>query len=194
MRARHVVVSLSAVLLLAACAGNRAANPSLEIIDGPVSSVATPEPAAPEPACVADAECGAGQRCTEGACVAAPTCELLRVAFGFDSAQLDAGAMEALRASAECLAQRRASKLVVEGHADERGTAVYNIALGASRADTVKRYLSGLGVTARIEAVSFGEELPIAPGADERAWAQNRRAELRVDGDTRSDGAVVATH
>ena len=81
--------------------------------------------------------------------------------------------------------------MIVEGHTDERGTTAYNLALGGRRADAVRTYLRDLGVTAGLETISFGKELPLASGAGEEAWSQNRRAELKLPGDRRSDGVQV---
>ena len=65
----------------------------------------------------------------------------------------------------------------VEGHADERGTRDYNLALGERRANSAKNYLISVGIdAARIQTVSYGKERPAAMGSDESAWAQNRRA------------------
>jgi peptidoglycan-associated lipoprotein len=122
-----------------------------------------------------------------------PACTLSRVHFGFDSAQLDAAARAELKVAAGCLQQRRPASVVVEGHTDERGTTAYNLALGSRRANTVRGYLKDLGVGAELTTVSFGKELPLVKGAGEEAWSQNRRAELRLPGDQRSDGLKVAT-
>ena len=68
-------------------------------------------------------------------------------------------------------------RATVEGHADERGTRDYNLALGERRANAAKNYLVSLGVAAdRISTVSYGKERPVALGSDEASWAQNRRA------------------
>ena len=68
----------------------------------------------------------------------------------------------------------------VEGHADERGTTDYNLALGQRRADTVKRHLVAKGVSpSRLATRSMGEERPVSRGHDEGAWSKNRRVELR---------------
>jgi peptidoglycan-associated lipoprotein len=81
---------------------------------------------------------------------------------------------------ARVLAGNRSQKLVVEGHTDERGGREYNLALGQKRAAAVAQSLLLLGATeAQIEAVSYGKERPAASGADEAAWARNRRAEMR---------------
>ena len=68
-------------------------------------------------------------------------------------------------------------KVTIEGHADERGTREYNLALGERRANSVKNFLAGQGVAAdRISVISYGKERPAVEGSDESAWAQNRRA------------------
>jgi peptidoglycan-associated lipoprotein len=181
------------VALVAGCAaGPRPVKTSSEVTPAKSAEPAPAPVAAAAPgACTSDAACAPGEICASGRCEAAPRCGLVRVAFAFDSAQLDEPAMARLRDDARCLAQRRATALLVEGHADERGTTQYNVALGARRAEGVKRYLAELGVGARIETVSFGEQLPAAQGSGEAAWAQNRRAELRLPGDARSDGTLV---
>jgi peptidoglycan-associated lipoprotein len=179
-------------LSLAACASKpKSLNTSTDVVDGAIATAPAPVAAAPEPGCLADADCASGERCDAGRC-AEVGCSLVRVSFAFDSSQLDAQAMSALRENASCLAERRAASLLIEGHCDERGTSQYNVALGARRAEAVKRYLSDLGVTASLDAVSFGKEIPLVSGADESAWSQNRRAELRLPGDRRSDGQLVA--
>ena len=72
------------------------------------------------------------------------------------------------------------ARVVLEGHADERGTREYNMALGERRAKAVQRYLVLQGVSpAQLELVSYGEERPVAMGSSEESWAQNRRVELR---------------
>ena len=68
-------------------------------------------------------------------------------------------------------------RITIEGHADERGTREYNLALGDRRANAAKNYLAARGVNAaRINTISYGKERPIALGSDETSWAQNRRA------------------
>ena len=183
----------------AACAANpKSLNPSTDLTDGSAAPSAVAESTAlPAPGtCLVDADCAGGERCDAGRCAAAPaassSCTLVRVAFAFDSAQLDAEAMRLLRDDAKCLSQLGTASLLIEGHCDERGTAQYNIALGARRADAVRRYLADLGVKAKFDTVSFGKELPLVKGEGDAAWAQNRRAELRRPGETRSDGTQVA--
>lgn len=104
-----------------------------------------------------------------------------RVQFEFDSATLTADAKRALEANAAILQKHPDLQVEVQGHADERGTTEYNLALGERRASAVVSYLSVMGVSnARLTVVSWGEERPLAGGSGETVWAQNRRAEFRV--------------
>ena len=195
----RLLLAATVAVLVAACAANpKTAKSGDEVIDGAkaTAAAATPTDAKAGPGtCRQDADCGDGQRCDVGRCAtAAERCGLgiVRVRFAFDSATLDESAMNGLRDDAQCLERSRPSTLLIEGHCDERGTSAYNIALGARRADAVRKYLADLGVKTRFDTVSFGKELPIAQGSTEAAWAQNRRAELRLPGEKRSDGQFVA--
>jgi len=87
-------------------------------------------------------------------------------------------------AHARYLQQNRSTKMSVQGHADERGSREYNLALGQRRADAVKQMMEVLGAKSyQVETVSFGEEKPVAPGHDEDSWSKNRRAELAYPND-----------
>lgn len=100
-----------------------------------------------------------------------------RVFFAFDSAVLDRAAQETLDRQALWLQQHPGLTVTVEGHADERGTREYNLALGERRASAVKNYLVAKGIDPqRILTISYGEERPVDPGHNEAAWALNRRA------------------
>ncbi|MDP8912675.1 MAG: peptidoglycan-associated lipoprotein Pal [Pseudomonadota bacterium] len=99
------------------------------------------------------------------------------VYFNTDSSSLDAASRSTLEAQAAWLLQHPAVTVTVEGHCDERGTREYNLALGERRANAAKNYLAARGVPAsRMRTLSWGKERPLAPGSDERSWAQNRRA------------------
>ena len=100
-----------------------------------------------------------------------------RVFFGFDKSNLSAEAVKVLKVQAEYLNANPEKQIVIEGHADDRGTREYNLALGERRAVAVKNYLISRGVEAdRIRVISYGKERPAVVGANEAAWAQNRRA------------------
>lgn len=105
-----------------------------------------------------------------------------RVFFGYDSYALTAGGRETLSAQARWMQQYPALSITVEGHADERGTREYNLALADRRANAVKDYLTALGVShSRISLISYGKERPAVAGANEAAWAQNRRGVTIVE-------------
>ena len=100
-----------------------------------------------------------------------------RVFFGTDRSNIQADQRPVLERQARWLAQYAQNQVTVEGHADERGTRDYNLALGERRANSAKNFLVSIGVDAsRIQTVSYGKERPSALGSDEQAWAQNRRA------------------
>jgi peptidoglycan-associated lipoprotein len=95
--------------------------------------------------------------------------------FDFDRYDLRADARETLKADAEWLKQNPAGSVQIEGHCDERGTAEYNLALGAKRAQTAKDYLTTLGIAAqRLSTISYGQELPVCTEHNEDCWQKNR--------------------
>ena len=100
-----------------------------------------------------------------------------RVLFIVDSSQITPTAAGILDRQATWLAQYPRYQITIEGHADERGTREYNIALSARRAAAVKAYLESRGVPAgRLKTIAFGKERPVALCDAESCWAQNRRA------------------
>ena len=100
-----------------------------------------------------------------------------RVFFESDSSELTPQGRETLDKQAQWLNQYNRYAFTVEGHADERGTREYNIALGARRAQTVQAYLVSRGVMAqRMHTISYGKERPVAVCNDISCWSQNRRA------------------
>ena len=99
------------------------------------------------------------------------------VNFDFDSAELTVSARSTLNRQAAFLSVNPDLMIVIEGHADERGTREYNLALGERRATAVRDYLVAKGInSARVRTVSYGKERPAVSGSDEAAWAKNRRA------------------
>jgi len=100
-----------------------------------------------------------------------------RVFFESDSSELTPQARDTLDKQAQWLNQYNRYAFTIEGHADERGTREYNIALGARRAQTVQAYLVSRGVPAqRMHTISYGKERPVAVCNDISCWSQNRRA------------------
>ncbi|BBN81984.1 peptidoglycan-associated lipoprotein [Pseudoalteromonas sp. A25] len=101
------------------------------------------------------------------------------VYFDFDKSTIQSQYSELLQAHADFLVKNPSVKVLIEGHADERGTPEYNIALGESRGKSVSKYLQSLGVSqSQISVVSYGEEKPMVKSRTEEAFAKNRRAVL----------------
>jgi peptidoglycan-associated lipoprotein len=97
--------------------------------------------------------------------------------FDLDRFNISSASAATLQAQAQYFAQYPQLTFTIEGHADERGTREYNLALGERRANAAKTYLTSIGIDAnRIAVVSYGKERPVALGSDEQSWAQNRRA------------------
>ena len=108
-----------------------------------------------------------------------------RVLFAVDQSTLSAEAIGTLNAQVGWLMQNPSAPILIEGHADERGTGEYNMALGSSRASAVRNYMVSQGIPdSRISIITFGRERPIATCADESCFSQNRRAVTVVTGGT----------
>jgi len=100
-----------------------------------------------------------------------------RVFFDFDSSTLRDDGRQTLNRQAEWLKKYTNYPITIAGHCDERGTREYNLALGERRANAARQYLVAQGIpAARVKTVSYGKENPDPSGADEQAWALNRRA------------------
>ncbi|MGH7770868.1 MAG: peptidoglycan-associated lipoprotein Pal [Candidatus Binatia bacterium] len=101
--------------------------------------------------------------------------------YDFDRYDLRGDARETLKGNAAWLKANPSARVEIEGHADERGTNEYNLALGAKRAQAAKDYLVTLGVaTGRLSTISYGEELPVCKEKTEECWQKNRRARFVV--------------
>ncbi|MCK6425219.1 MAG: peptidoglycan-associated lipoprotein Pal [Burkholderiaceae bacterium] len=111
---------------------------------------------------------------------ASPLARERSIYFDFDQFVIRSQDRPVVESHGKYLAAGRTLKVAVEGHADERGSREYNLALGQKRAQAVVQALKLLGANdEQLEAVSYGEERPKASGSDESAWAQNRRADIR---------------
>jgi len=169
------LTALTAVLLLAACARE-------EMMPAPMMAAAPapPPPPAPMPPRPAPAPPPMAAPAPPGV-VAGSIQDFQqnvgdRVLFGYDRSDIEDTSRSTLQKQAAWLQRFPAVVLTIEGHADERGTREYNLALGARRAQAVRDYLVSLGVSgARVETISYGKERPICVQSDEGCWAQNRR-------------------
>ena len=185
------VALLATSALLAACgttrlpddqstaAGLAAATPVSTANATPARSAGAQAAGAPQSG-VATVNLGAGAATSAGAAALLALPSQRIVYFDFDSFAIKDDFKPLLDGYARVLATNSGKKLMIEGHTDERGGREYNLALGQKRAAAVASSLKLLGVNeAQMEPVSFGEERPSAQGADEAAWAKNRRAELK---------------
>jgi peptidoglycan-associated lipoprotein len=177
MRASSLM--LLASFVLAACGGG---TPPEEPAPEPA-----PAPAPPPPAPVDDSaererlekERLAREAAERARALAAEVGTMIN--FEFDRADIRPADQGTLDRKAAILAANSAVRLRISGHADDRGSDEYNLALGNRRAAAAKRYLENKGIDAsRMEVVSYGEERPLNPGSDEAAYAQNRRDEFEV--------------
>ncbi|QMW24499.1 peptidoglycan-associated lipoprotein Pal [Sandaracinobacteroides saxicola] len=165
------LITLTSLLALAACGRKAADLPP----PPPQAAPATPPAAEPGPAPATPAVGTTAVPGSSADFVAQSGSD--RVLFATDSYELDEDARQTLGKQATWLTQYSGVKVSIEGHADERGTREYNLALGERRANAAKNFLAANGVDAsRMSVISYGKERPVAEGSDEAAWAQNRRA------------------
>jgi peptidoglycan-associated lipoprotein len=130
----------------------------------------------------AGADADAQRRAEEAAARARAILEEI-VHFDYDESSIRADAQEALARKVPILRANPNVQIRIAGHADERGSVEYNLALGMRRANAVRDYLAGFGIdVSRFETVSMGEDMPLDPRSNEQAWARNRRAEFTVTG------------
>jgi peptidoglycan-associated lipoprotein len=173
MSIRHARIAATVLLLLsvlAGCAKKQTAvippptPPAPDTSSAPAPAPA-PTPAPPEPTMTTQLG----------------NADLQPAFFDLDSYTLRDDARATLDKDAKLLRDHPKVTVTIEGHCDERGTSEYNQALGERRAQAARDYLVAAGInTGRIEIISYGKERPFAPGHDESAWQQNRRAHLVV--------------
>src|SRR5579871_2422985 len=168
--------SLALALGLAACGGNKmmpmTPAPAVAPAPAPAAPPPPPQPAPPPPRPPAPVQ----QSIVPGSVQDFQVNVGDRIFFEYDKSDLDDRARGVLQKQAAWLQRFGAVTLTIEGDCDERGTREYNIALGARRAQSVKDYLTSLGVsTARLETISYGKERPVCIESNEACWAQNRR-------------------
>lgn len=163
---------LATILLLASASGLAACSKKApETL--PPDPVQTPGPVTPTPGPTTPGSAMPGTQAHFAQAVGSST----TIYFDTDRYNVDSQDAAALQAQAQYFARFPQITFTIEGHADERGTREYNIALGEKRANAAKAYLVSLGVDGnRISVVSYGKERPVALGSNEGAWAQNRRA------------------
>jgi peptidoglycan-associated lipoprotein len=180
MRATSLLLVLATAGLAAACGGKPAPEqPAPEPTPAPAPA---PTPAPTDDSAERDRmerERMAREAAERAKAVAADLASMIN--FEYDQAAVRATDQGILDRKAAILGANPNVKIQISGHADERGSDEYNLALGNRRAAAAKRYLENKGLDgSRLDVVSFGEEKPLNPGADETAYAQNRRDEFEV--------------
>ena len=185
LRGNRAVVAVLAVMLLAgACA--KKVPPVVKPAPAPTSTGSpTGPPAPPEP--VKEPTIVPPMPVPEDAIGAKSLDDLNRdspltpVFFELDSSEINGPGQTALQQNAGVLKKYASWQITIEGHADERGTAEYNLALGERRALAARDYLVSLGIPAtRVRTVSYGKEFPFDPARNEEAYAKNRRAHFVI--------------
>lgn len=175
MMKRYLTVAALA-LVLAGCGSNVKLDPPIQGADG--TSTTDVNGASGQGAgqsTVTQVQAGAA-----GADAAGPVGVSRVIYFDYDSFTVKSEYQGLVDQHARFLQSNRGRSVSLEGHTDERGSREYNLALGQKRAEAVRRAMTLVGVSdAQVEAVSFGEEKPAAPGSTEDAYSQNRRVEIR---------------
>ncbi|MBI3507152.1 MAG: peptidoglycan-associated lipoprotein Pal [Proteobacteria bacterium] len=157
---------LAAVALLAACETAPQTSGTTTSAGGPPAPAAAATPSGPRPGSQEDLVRNVGDR----------------IFYDFDKSELRPEARRTIERWAGWLKQYPQVTVTVEGHADERGTREYNIALGERRATAARNFLVSQGIDARrVATISYGKERPAVLGSNEAAWSQNRRAVMQVN-------------
>ena len=167
---KNILTVLGAAIILAACATTPTETTSASKTSTSSSSSST-------------ADISSKPLVQDGVYVGDETVEMLavdvpdRVFFAYDSYSLNNAAQDTLKKQAKWLKENPSVTISIQGHADERGTREYNLALGDRRASSAKDFLMSQGISSdRVTTISFGKERPVKSGSNDTAWAQNRRS------------------
>ncbi len=184
-RGTCLVALLLAAMTLTACAPGRSivrGNWPDGRIESPIRGHYVPPTPPPAPARTSEEFLPAAPPATDRSAADLNRIGVLQtIHFDFDEATVRLEGIPVMEQNAAWLREHAGARIIIEGHCDERGTRVYNLALGQRRADAARDFLVSLGVQpSRIEVVSYGEELPAVEGYNEAAWAANRRAEFVI--------------
>jgi peptidoglycan-associated lipoprotein len=186
---RLFIPAIAITIVLSACGGGdpppppAPTGPDQSEIDARNDSIAAARAAeAARVAAERDAARREQERLNRAAEQARATIEAV-VLFDYDESDITAAGERILQAKLPILRSSPTLRLRLEGHADERGSTEYNLALGSRRAESVREFLTGFGIASnRFTTTSFGEERPAVNRSDETAWSQNRRVEFVITG------------
>ena len=188
MKQRRTVVAVAmiALLMVSACGGKKKPPVARPLPPPPPTSTGgskVPGPPEPvrEPVAVPSEPIGSDTLSSTDIDTLNKNSPFQPVFFAYDQDDIDTAGQQALNNNAELMKKYPTWIVTIEGHADERGTAEYNLALGERRALSARNYLVSLGIPAdRLRTVSYGKEFPFEPGHDETSWSKNRRAHFVV--------------
>jgi peptidoglycan-associated lipoprotein len=172
---------LTIILTTAACATSEPSKPEPALTSAEISKPAPPSRGEGQRS--ATGESATGQSSLDDLQKGKPSTPgpLKDIYFSFDRYDLEVEARETLKVNAEWLKRNSTARVEIEGHADERGTNEYNLALGAKRAQGARDYLVTSGVaTERLSTISYGEEIPVCREPSESCWRQNRRVRFVI--------------
>ncbi len=179
-----VVLAISGLLVMVSCAGKTVKTTTPEQSEEAVTEeeVESEDLAAEEAARIAEERLQQEEAARLEAQEARDMFVSEDIYFDYNESSLKSEAQEVLQRKAVWMNNNPETTVIIEGHCDERGTTEYNLALGDRRANATKGFLADLGIDAsRVRTISYGEEMPAAPGHDETAWAKNRRAHFTVE-------------
>jgi len=181
MRASSLLMLLAATAIAAGCGGKKPPEePAPEPAPAP-TPVPTPSPDNSADRDRLERERMAREAAERARAVAADLAAMIN--FEYDQAAVRSADEATLDRKAAILQANPSVRVTISGHADERGSDEYNLALGNRRAGAAKRYIQNKGIDgSRLDVVSYGEERPLNPGHDEAAYAQNRRDEFQATG------------
>ena len=169
MKTMTKAAGITALFLLAACAGESTTKGGVEVTDHSRDQTA-------------EIDRAAQRGIIHGKTVGEAGGAADTVYFDYDKSALRPEALQTLAGIADWIRQHPDLQIMIAGHADERGTREYNLALGSMRATAVKNYLVSLGIPAQhLDTVSYGKERPAMVGSSEAAWSKNRRAVAEIE-------------
>ena len=185
MNMRRIAAILGILFVVAACGPKKppVAKPTTPPPGDPSSTTRPAEPPTPvtEPQPVPAEPAGADDLASRDLDEINKNSPFQPVFFGYDQSEISPEGQQVLNANAGIMKKYTTWVITIEGHADERGTAEYNLALGERRALAARNYLVSLGIPAdRLRTVSYGKEFPFDPARTEEAYAKNRRAHFVV--------------
>src|ERR1041384_5756901 len=172
----RILAAIAAILLGSGCSTHKAPDVEPAARTGAATKQVAVTPSSSGKAAVNQTSASSLDQLKQGQRIGSTGSDALKdIYFDFDKYDLRSDAREMLKANADWLKKNPSATVQIEGHCDDRGTAEYNLALGAKRAQSAKDYLTNLGIPAeKISTISYGEEIPVCRNENEDCWQKNR--------------------